>query len=294
MTTIAHLGALPPVVEQRGGDPRLVFDELIHLIGQAVNNAPRTLQKRIGPSEIGAPCDRQLAHKIAGTMPAERGDKWRAAVGTAIHAQVEDWLRAANRAHREATGDEATRYLLEQPVNVGQIGGVDIIGHCDAYDRVTATQIDWKTASKTRLAHYRKHGPSQTQRVQAHLYGKGWAARGVTVDTVMLVFLPRDGNLTDSFHWSEPYDSAVAVAALRRANRADALVKALGSDAYTIDNEHLTLRGLAVLADPNGTPDALALPLDFDGCRFCPLRGHGCDGDTSKPASDGGLTNLIA
>ena len=34
------------------------------LIVDAANNAPRSLQKRIGPSEVGDPCERKLSYKL--------------------------------------------------------------------------------------------------------------------------------------------------------------------------------------------------------------------------------------
>jgi hypothetical protein len=261
------------------GSPELLFDELLYEVGEAIANHPRSQQKRIGPSEIGTPCARRLGHKLAGTEPEESGDRWRPTVGTAIHTWLETNPLAAANANWAAECGQP-RYLLEQEVTVGTIGGVDITGRTDAYDTVTQTVIDFKTAGKTKLAHYRRHGPGRDYHDQVMLYAKGWIAQGRPVDQVMIVWFPRDGDLSTSHQWSAPYDPAIALAALARANRVDAAIKVLGDEAYTITNGELAARGLPMLADA-GAPGALALPLDFANCRFCPLLNNGCEGDVA-------------
>jgi hypothetical protein len=272
---------LPPITEQRGGDPSLLFDELLHVVRDAIDNAPRSLQQRIGPSELGTPCARLLGHKLAGTLPADNRDKWLATVGTAVHAWLAEQFVAANAAWRQRTGEDVTRWLVEHRVTVGHIAGEDIDGSTDLYDRVTATVVDWKIVGPTRLKHYRRNGPGRQYRDQLHCYGRGWAAKGHPVDTVMLALLPRNSELKDAIYIAEPYDEQVAVDALARANRVNALVQVLGDEAYTITNAQLIERNLGVLVDRTTLPHELALPLDFDGCRFCPLLNNGCDGDTA-------------
>jgi hypothetical protein len=261
------------------GDPALLFDELLYEIGQAITNHPRSQQTTIGPSEIGMPCARRLGHKLAGTEPPETHGRWLATIGTATHAWLEHALEAANARWVAECGKP--RFLLEQRVTVGSIGGRPISGSTDVYDTVTSTVVDWKIVGPTRLKKYRREGPGQQYRVQGHLYGRGWAAAGYPVDAVMVAFLPRNAELRDAFHWSEPYQEDIAVAALNRANRVNGAVQVLGSEAYTLTNGDLTARGLGMLADPNGAPADLALPLDFESCRFCPLLGNGCDGDVA-------------
>jgi hypothetical protein len=261
------------------GDPALLFDELLYEIRQHIDNHPRSQQTTIGPSEIGMPCARRLGHKLAGTEPPETRDKWLATIGTATHAWLEHALEAANARWVAECG--RPRFLVEQRVTVGSIGGAPVTGSTDVYDTVTSTVVDWKIVGPTRLKHYRRHGPGQQYRVQGHLYGRGWAAKGYPVDAVMVAFLPRNAELRDAFHWSEPYDEQVAVDALARANRVNALVQVLGDEAYTITNAQLVERNLGVLVDRTTLPHELALPLDFDGCRFCPLLNNGCDGDTA-------------
>ena len=59
--------------------------ELSQVILWNEHNAPRSLQRAIGPSELGDPCDRKLAYRIAGIEPVNFGDPWPAIVGTSIH-----------------------------------------------------------------------------------------------------------------------------------------------------------------------------------------------------------------
>lgn len=261
------------------GSPDLLFDELLYEIRQHIDNHPRSQQTRIGPSEVGMACARRLGHKLAGTLPPDTHDKWLATIGTAVHAWLEGALSAAN--DRWAAHDGKPRFLIEQRVTIGQVAGDDIDGSTDAYDTVTDTVVDWKIVGPTRLKKYRRHGPGPQYRNQGHGYGRGWAAKGYNVRRVMVVFLPRNGPLSDAFSWSEDYDEQVALDALARANRIDAAVKILGSAAYTETNAGMVERGLGMLADPAGEYDALALPIDFDGCRFCPLMNNGCEGDTT-------------
>ena len=61
-----------------------------------------------------------------------------------------------------------------------------------------------------------------------HLYGRGWALEGWKVDLVMIFFIPRDGELTDSLVWSEPYNENIALNALARMNQLNGLLQAIG------------------------------------------------------------------
>lgn len=183
--------------------------DILGFITAAIDNHPRTLQTRIGPSEIGQKCARKLAYKLLDTPIVNPGEpRWKATVGTAVHA----WLEQA----MDAVPGEKRRFLLEQEVTVGQVGGIDITGHCDAYDLITDTIIDWKIVGPTPLRTYRATGPGPQYRTQAHLYGRGWVNAGAVPRTVMICFLPRNGELRDAHFWSEPYDEQVAVDGLAR------------------------------------------------------------------------------
>lgn len=214
--------------------PDVLFAELIDELRYAMDNTARTLQAWIGPSEIGDPCDRALIHKLAmdpePARPAGKPDGWRARVGSAIHAQNEEVFT------NPSLPGLAGRWIVETEVDVGDIDGRPVTGHCDLFDTAAGAVWDWKTKSRSRLdAELRNvrmgRGVSQTYRVQQHLYGRGMVRLGHRVTRVGLVFLPRDGNLRDAGYWSEPYDESIAVAALQRCTGLAQLTALLGQDA---------------------------------------------------------------
>lgn len=226
---LPDLSALPPIAEQRGGDPTVLGEELFEVIRWGIDGHPRSAQTRIGPSEMGCPCARRLAYKLAGVQPVNsRQGAWRPTVGTAVHAWLEKTFVASNRKLGE------TRWLLEHRVEVGQIGEQTIDGSCDLYDRITATVVDWKACGPDALKRYKANGPGDQYRTQAHLYGYGWTRRGMPVDTVAICFLPSNGELGDAHFWHEPYQEAVALEALARVGAIADLVAAVGVAAVTV------------------------------------------------------------
>lgn len=265
---MTQIPALPGHLSQRGGDPDLVMAEYMHVITTAITTHPRSLQKKIGPSEIGHPCARRIAYKLLGTPENETKPNWKATIGTGAHMWLENAFDQDNLRHAEHTGTGQERWLVETKVSVGDMNGTEITGSCDLYDRVTATVIDHKTVGPTQLTNYKRKGASEQYRIQAHLYGRGWQRAGFPVDTVAVAFLPRNGELADSYLWHEPYDEQVAIDALQRLAGIDLATTALGVDA---------LPGL-------GTADAW--------CHMCPFyeRGsqdprHGCPGDPAATAN---------
>jgi len=228
--------------------PALTSGELLTIIRNAADNAPRTLQTAIGPSGVGVPCDRRLTLEILAATQHNTGvDKWAATVGTAVHTWLADVFTTHNQ--QLIAAGQPPRWLLEQRVNIR----TGLSGSCDLYDLQTHTVTDWKTTGATRLRKYRAAGhPGQQYRYQAHLYGMGWANAGLPVRDVAVVFLPRSGVLRDTYYWTEPYDQTVAQAAL---DRMDGLL--VGAD----------------IADSLGGLDQFmrALPRDTDMCDYCPF-----------------------
>lgn len=206
-----------------------VEDLYLGVIKDGITRHPRSLQKRIGPSEIGRPCDRWILHKLNGDGEPDRGPAWKPAVGTAVHDQLERWFDAANRHGAELAHME---WVTEWEVTVGQIGGQDITGHSDLFHVPTGTVIDHKVVGPKQLAKYRLHGPSEQYRVQAHLYGKGFTDDGGwgPCRQVAIAFLPRDGELSGAYFWSEPHDPHLAVEAMNRANRLWTMLTVVGID----------------------------------------------------------------
>lgn len=208
--------------------------ELLWAIENRIDYAPRSLQTRIGPSEIGHPCQRRIGYKLTGVEAVNIGDPaWYPTIGTAVHAWLEDVMKWLN-GHLGTLVEGGPRFLLEHKVDVGEICGEHVTGTSDVFDRVTGTVVDWKIVGERQLKKYRENGPGDQYRTQGHLYGRGWVRRGYQVNRVAIMFLPRDRMLREAFMWSEPYDEAVAVQALQRAEGITTMTRTLGVGALPL------------------------------------------------------------
>lgn len=187
------------------------------VVFDAIVNQPRSLQKSIGPSEIGTDCIRCLARKLMGIekMPIEAlaDVPWLPFIGTSVHAQLEEMFKRQNKKLGRP------RWLVEIRLPIGRIGDKEITGSCDLFDTDTGTVIDHKVVGTTKLKSLPKKGPGNTYRIQAHLYGYGWTKLGYEVNEVSVKFYPRnDISLISGYYWHEKYDETIAVTALERAN----------------------------------------------------------------------------
>jgi hypothetical protein len=208
---------LPPE-QMRRGDPDALGVELLEMIAHDIENQERSLQKEIGPSQVGSPCGRKVLYGMLQVPKVNMlaPPKLKAYVGTGAHLMLAGMLDRYNLLYNDMFGFEE-RFYVEEELQVGEIDGEPLVGHCDVYDRATCTVVDWKTSGPTLLKHYRASGPGPQYRTQAHLYGRGWATyRGLPVDRVMLIFIPRQGELKDAVVWHEPYDEQIALDALQR------------------------------------------------------------------------------
>lgn len=200
-----------------GVEPAGALKEARHTIEHAITYQPRSLQKRIGPSEIGTACDHCLAAKLAGWQQNERGVPWLPYIGTSVHEKLEHVFLQENFALHDS--GQPMRYLMEQKTMVGQIGGVDIWGSTDLVDLAAGMTVDWKIVGASTLKKA-KSGPSPVYHVQADLYAKGWNDAGIRIDHVAIAFLPRNAvSLDQAIWWTQPHDRSRAQAALDRANR---------------------------------------------------------------------------
>lgn len=244
--------ALVPPMPDTWSATRSTQADYMAIVIDAITNHPRSLQTAIGPSEIGTPCTRKLGHKLAGTQErAGMPPNWKATVGTAIHAWLEEAIDNANQVWAAANGNHGVeRWLIEERVTVGaHLDGTPITGSCDLYDRLTRTVVDHKTTSKTQLKQRAAGHISDTYRIQAHLYGQGWINAGFPVETVAICSLPRDGELRDAVWWSEPFNPQIAADALQR------------------------LHGVEMALATLGAPSALALlPMVDDYCGTCEFK----------------------
>lgn len=274
-------------------DPLDVKDELIWFIEDAIRHRPRSLQKMIGPSEIGHECGRWLGYKLADAPVfndfAKSRDQWRTQVGTAVHTWLAEVFERANPA-------DVPLFMVEQSLNVGSITPIgdgepqDIYGSGDLWYRGIA--VDWKIVGPSTLkksktisrATKMPHGPSQRYRKQINTYGKGWVAMGLPVHHVMIAMLPAAGELrADSYFWHDEFRPEVADQAMTRLNGTNKLIRSA-----MIEGRPAVERVLEMLP----TADAF--------CTACPYyqpSAHGlaggCPGDANRYQRADPLLSLI-
>jgi hypothetical protein len=246
--------------------PPSTVTEMREVLANLDASRPRSRQTTLGPSELGTPCQRQIAYKIAGApqQPPTTRPPWAPMQGTAIHALMEKALHH----HNAELGRR--RWLVEERLQIDH----EISGHGDAYDLDHQMVVDWKYVGVTNLRKAkRKTVPnhelvSPDYRVQAHLYGYGHARAGRPVQWVRLVLLARSHNYEDSTEWTEAYNPEIAIWALDRYYATQDLIKAL-------DLANQPALWSAIPAAPGGS------------CDWCPFRrqgapadGTGCPGNT--------------
>ena len=254
--------SLHPTCDAIAADPEETLTEILATVAAGIHGQPRSHQRLPGPSELGTPCGRRLGYKLAGVEPVnDQGVPWLPFIGTALHEQLANIMAAAEVQRFQDDPASVQRWHVEERVTVGTIAGEEITGTCDLFDAHTGLVLDWKTTSSNQVrSRYRPHGPGDTYRRQAHLYGLGWENAGHAVRTVMVVWLTRDGGFDSRHVWSEPYDRAVALDTLTRADGIATAVELLG-----------------VGAIPN-------LPTAADHCRHCPWHSRGTQDATRSCA----------
>lgn len=194
-------------------DPDLLEEYRLTILAKQFAH-PRSQQRMIGPSGLGTPCGRKLAYGIAQHPKVnDQAPSWRATVGVAAHA----WLEGAFGS--VTLPDGAPRYLVEQRVTVGQIGGADVTGTVDLYDRAAQAVIDHKVVGPSSLKAKKANGVGETYRAQRHLYGLGIAAAGHPVQQVGNLILPAAGDLHEAHLDIEDFDPDYARDVLARADR---------------------------------------------------------------------------
>jgi hypothetical protein len=217
---ITRMGlGIHPTCPALDGDPEMIVAEAFAAMKADVLDHPRTLQTRIGPSEMGDPCPRRIGHKLAGTpVLSHESVNWKAHVGTLIHSWIADVMAKYEVARYESGLDaETPRFHVEEKVTICTILGQEITGTTDLFDGHFGVVVDWKTSSSNRIRrHFMVEGPGDTYRKQAHLYGLGWENAGHDVKHVVIVWLVRDGQFTERYVWTEPYDRQVALDAVER------------------------------------------------------------------------------
>lgn len=149
---------------------------------------PRTLQRDIGPSDLGS-CRRRVGYKLAGTPPVNPSGSVVAMIGTAVHDAV-----AAIVPDVAGDGD-----LVEHEVTFA-----GITGHLDRYEAKTEEAIDTKTTSSRWLEHVKLHGPEHGHVWQLSFYAAALITSGINVKRIRLEYLARDTG--EEYVWSKPFD----------------------------------------------------------------------------------------
>ena len=201
--------------------------EIIKMVRAFDASRPRSLQRYLGPSEIGSPCPRQLAMKLAGVEEVNQvADPWFPIVGSAVHewmATMATWYNDVylGRAHNP-------RFIVENRVQVKSEEGYATAGSTDLYDVDLQRVVDWKIVGTTTMRKVTKGETPEEKvgpqyRVQAMTYGKGWEDAGYPVRSVLIAFLPRSNFLNKMQLVEMPYDRSVADKAQARVATIDKL-----------------------------------------------------------------------
>lgn len=232
------------------------FKEIFY---QYTNRTGRSAQQHLGPSEIGTPCDRRLVMQLLGMAHVNPGnDNWASFKGTAIHAalaEMFDWADAGQ-------GRFVTEMSLDFPSILVPHGTSDLL------DRTLFCLDDHKVQGIWSQDKLKSKGPSETYRVQLHVYAYGARLRGEKIDNVALISWPMEKpTLDDLYVWTEAYEPQTARAALQRVDDLK----------QRIDEGHAA--GIAPLE--MARESAIA-----EDCRFCPFHMSGAK-DLTKGACNG-------
>lgn len=225
-------GKAPQTVEPRECDwkPKPLDDSVLQAvlepIGTAIAKHPRSLQKTIGPSELGTDSPHELAMKLLQRQPLESADTpWLPTQGTAVHA----WLEHHLQGHRPDGDDEREgEWEAEKRVHVGTLHSRTLLDPCSHEWHVTGSidlwmpdqraTVDWKNVGQYTLSHAQADGPSQQYLVQQALYGWALEQEGTPPERQALVYIPRDAKtLGDWWSYEWAYDAAPAKWAWNRA-----------------------------------------------------------------------------
>lgn len=185
-----------------------IKEQLQKIILWTEQTSPRSRQRSIGPSELGDPCDRRIAYRIAAVDSVNiHGDPWPAIVGTAVHG----WLEEAITRFQRENGYQG--WLTELRVHPDPL----VAGRSDLFHEPTGTVVDFKTTNADTIRKLQRGGaPSPGYITQINLYGLGHVRAGRPVNNVCLVYYPRSGWLRDAFVWHGAYDQGIAEQALQR------------------------------------------------------------------------------
>lgn len=169
----------------------------------------RDRQRKVGPSNLSNPCTKCLAYDMLGVPERETDFVMGAKIGTAIHAWLEGLII-------EGQPD----WEPEQKVTIGELGTYGTIkGTMDLYVPEDAMVVDFKTTTRPKLQklldEFQSDEPSgkvQAYLAQTHLYALGAENAGKDVESITIVFIPRDSvTFGDIRTRTVPYDRDYAL-----------------------------------------------------------------------------------
>ena len=199
-------------------------DLKLRVINEITKGTERDKQKRIGPSGLGNPCPRCLGRELLGTSD-DRDFSLYPWIGTAVHAYLED-----------NTFKDAEHELK---LYVGDVPGYGPInGTTDIYFPDEGIIGDWKIVGLKKIKEYRSKGVPIQYRYQTQVYGRGCELAGKLVESVAIIFIPRDsGNVNDIWIHEEEYQPEMAEAVLARAGKIYEIVQQDGWEGLPSDED---------------------------------------------------------
>lgn len=184
--------------------------ELRSAVSRYAARLPRTLQRHLGPSEVGHPCDRQVVGKMAGVSFGTASgnhlhDPWASFVGTAIHAMLEDVFKWDTAAPDPAKSDSENglhpgRWEPERRVTPDPQAASPHPGTADLYDWKHRAVVDHKCQSEGVRDKLKRSGPPAHYFFQMMLYAFGYMWEGFKVERVVLVSWPRTKSSMDDIY----------------------------------------------------------------------------------------------
>jgi hypothetical protein len=171
--------------------------ELRGIVTRYASRMPRSVQKHLGPSELGHLCDRMIVGKMAGTRRTNNvSDPWASIMGTAGHAFVADafdWDNAHNSYRRWLTEARVTPDPGPDPHP----------GTADLYDTFLRCVVDHKFQGDSTRGRLKRQGPPRHYYVQLLLYALGYLNLGLPVERIVIASWPRTkSSLDDMYVWS--------------------------------------------------------------------------------------------
>jgi hypothetical protein len=246
------------------------------LVSDYAARAPRSLQKHLGPSELGEECDRQVVFKMAGTLAKTNNvsDPWASVMGTAGHAWVEGMYHWDN-ARRVSLGG-VPRWIPEQRVTPDP-GASPHPGTADLYDIPWQSLVDHKFLGDSSRAKLVSRGPKRVYKVQLLLYRRGYQVMGLRVDRIVLLAWPRTKSSLDELYVWEHVPTA------EDEELVDDVLERTGARQAVAG---MVRAGTVSIMDVPATPDD-------DSCHWCPLyrpqaaydSSYGCPGTLTRKAA---------